>query len=84
MGVSSPGFFFHAVPLASKDSNGRNYQIVVPFNTQLTLVLHASLYHVNDGNGVPLNETASTKIPLLVPTGQKVAPIKFTISGVGH
>src|SRR5882724_11134675 len=40
LGVSSPGFFFRRVPLASQDSSGRNYRIVVPFNTQLTLVLH--------------------------------------------
>jgi len=84
LGVSSPGFFFHTVPLSSKDSNGRNYQIIVPFNIQLTLVLHSAFYHVNDANGGALSRSSSTKIPLLIATGQKVPPIKFAISGVGH
>jgi hypothetical protein len=84
LGVSSPGFFFHTVPLATQDSNGRNYHIVVPFNTELTLVLHSSFYNVNDRNGVALTKVGSTKIPLLVTTGQQVAPLQFTISGVVH
>jgi hypothetical protein len=84
LGVSSPGLFFHRVPLASQDSSGRNYQIVVPFNTQLTLVLHSSFYHVNDANGIALSQAASTKIPLFVATSQQVAPIKFTVSGTGR
>jgi hypothetical protein len=67
-----------------RESSGRNYQIVVPFNTQLTLVLHSSFYHVNDANGVALSQAMSTKIPLLIATGQQVPPIKFTISGAAH
>jgi hypothetical protein len=84
LNVSSPGFFFHPVPLASKDSGGRNYQIVVPFNTALTLVVHPSFYHVNNTNNVSLSQTVSTKIPLFVTAGQQVTPIKFTIMGGGH
>jgi hypothetical protein len=82
--VSSPGFFFRLVPLASRDSSGRNYQIVVPFNTALTLVVHPSFYHVSSASNIPLSQTMSTKIPLLIATGQQVPPIKFTISGAGH
>ncbi len=84
LGVSGRGFFFHRVPLVSQDSSGRNYQIVVPYNTQLTLVLHSSFYHVNDANGVALSQTTSTKIPLLIATGQQISSIQFTISGVGQ
>jgi hypothetical protein len=84
LGVSSPGFIFHPVPLTSKDSSGRNYQIVLPFNTALTLVIHPSFYHVNNASSVALSQTASTKIPLLVAAGQQVSPIKFTITGAGH
>jgi hypothetical protein len=84
LGVSSPGLFFHRVLLASQDSSGRNYQIVVPFNTQLTLVLHSSFYRVNDANGLGLSQAVSTKIPLLVATGQQVTPITFTVLGTGR
>jgi len=84
LGISSPGSFFHSMPLLSKDSNGRNYQIVVPFNTQLTLVVHPSFYRVNDTGGAPLKSAVSTKIPLFVSSGQQVTPFKLTISGAGN
>lgn len=34
--------------------------------------------------GAALSKTASTKVPLLVPTGQQVSPFTFTISGIGQ
>jgi len=84
LGVAWPGFLFRNVPFLAQDSGGRNYQIVVPFNTPLTLVLHSTLYNVKDVNGAALSQTKSTKIPLLLAAGQQVSPIKFTISGIGH
>jgi hypothetical protein len=84
LGISSPGFIFRLVPLVAQDSSGRDYQIVVPFNTPLTLVMHSSFYHLNDASGAALSQAVSTKIPLLIATGQKVPPLRFTVSGTGH
>lgn len=83
LSISGPGLFFRLVPLLSQDLGGRNYQIVIPFNTALTLVVHPSFYHVSNASGAPLSQARSTKIPLLVATGQQVSPIRFTISGAG-
>lgn len=82
--LSSPGRFFRILPLVSKDSVGRDHRIVVPFDVPLTLVVHPSFYYVNDASNSPLSRTLSTKIPLLVPSGQRVPPIKFTITGTGR
>ena len=71
------------MPLVSQDASGRNYQIVVPFNTQLTLVIHPSLYQVSDSAGRALGSGVSTTIPLLIPSGQQPALIKFGITGLG-
>jgi hypothetical protein len=79
--VSSPGFFFRLVPLVAHDSSGRNYEIVVPYNTPLTLVVQPSYYRVNDASGAALSQSRSTKIPLLVPAGQRIPPIRFTVAG---
>jgi hypothetical protein len=61
--------------------SGRNHQIVIPFNTPLTLFVHPTFYHVSDARGAPLREGATTMIPLLVAPGQQVPPIVFTITG---
>ena len=82
--ASSAGSFFRLVPLVSEDSGGRNHQIVIPFNTPLTLFVYATFYHLSDATGAPLSQGATTKIPLLVAPGQQVAPITFTITGVGN
>ena len=85
LGVSSlePGSFFRLVPLVSQDSGGRNHQIVIPYNTSLTLLVHPTFYHLTDGAGAALTQSATTRIPLLVVPGQQVSPIKFTIAGGG-
>jgi hypothetical protein len=81
--VSSPGYFFRLVPLVAHDSSGRNYEIVIPYDTPLTLVVHPSFYRVNDASGAVLSQARSTKVPLLVTAGQKISPIRFTVAGTG-
>jgi hypothetical protein len=84
LGIASPGFVFRLVPVVSKDSTGRNQQILIPYNTPVKLVLSSSFFLVNDAIGIPLARTAATVIPLTVPSGQPVAPIKFTVTGTGR
>lgn len=79
-----PGSFFRRVPVVSQDSTGRDLQIVVPFNTPLTLYIHSTFYHVSDAIGVPLGQGATTRIPLVMASGQQIAPIKFTITGASN
>jgi hypothetical protein len=81
---SGAGSFFRLVPLVSEDSGGRNHQIVIPFNTPLTLFVHPTFFHLSDATGAPLSQGVTTKIPLLVASGQQVSPIKFTITGAGN
>lgn len=78
---SRPGSFFRLAPLVSEDATGRNYQIMIPLNTPLTLFVHPTFYHVNDGIGAPLSQGVTTKIPLLAVSGQPVAPVVFTVTG---
>jgi len=82
--LRGPGLFFRRVPLVSTDSAGRNYQIVVPFNTPLTLMIQPWPYQVADANNVALGQSASTQIPLVFSAGQQPAPIRFTMSGAAR
>lgn len=72
------------IPVTSQDALGRNLQIVIPFDASLTLVPYASFYHVNNASGTPLGLGSTTKIPLLVPSGQQLATIMFSIAGGGQ
>ena len=84
LSVSSAGLLSRLVPLVSKNGSGRNYQIVIPFNTPLTLVVRASYFIVQDAADTALSQATSTNIPLLVGAGQQLQPINFKISGVGQ
>ncbi len=82
LGVGYGASVFRLVPLVSQDSGGRNHQIAIPFNTPVKLVMHSSLFNVNDAAGLPLATGRATVIPLLVSAGQQVAPIKFSVTGI--
>jgi len=84
MSVSSGGLFSRLVPIVSKNGSGRDYQIVVPYNTLLMLVVHPSYFIVHDSAETELSQANSTNIPLLVGSGQQVKPINFKIVGVGQ
>ncbi|MEK7408932.1 MAG: hypothetical protein AAB225_28040 [Acidobacteriota bacterium] len=81
VGIGSAGYVFRLAPVVSEDSAGRNHQVVIPFDTPLKLVVRSSFFRVNDANALPLARTAATVIPFTVPSGQQVAPIRFTVTG---
>jgi hypothetical protein len=55
--------------------------MVVPFDTPVKVIVHGTFFHVNDAIGIPLTRTGATLIPITVPSGQQVAPIRFTVTG---
>jgi hypothetical protein len=81
MGIGSTGYVLRLVPLVSEDSTGGNLQLVVPFDTQLKLVVRSSFFHVNDESGLPLARTVSMVIPVTVPFGQGMAAFRFAVTG---
>ncbi len=82
LGLGYGASVFRLVPLVSQDSGGRNHQIAIPYNTPVKLVVHSSLFNVNDAAGLPLARGGATVIPLSVLAGQQVAPIKFSVTGI--
>ena len=84
LGVSNDVLVFHPAPLTSQDSNGRNHQILIPFDATVKLVVSSSFFQLNDAAGIPLPRTGSIAIPVNVQTGQQPIPIKFTVTGAGR
>ena len=79
LGLSRQASPFRSATTLSRDANGRNYQVVVPFATPLKLLLSSSFFKVSDGTGVPLIGPASKAalLPILVPAGVQPAAVRF-------
>jgi hypothetical protein len=84
IGVSSDAFVFHPAVLAWSDNAGRNYQVTVPYDASVNLVLGSSFFSVADDAGSALPQRGSASIPIRVPTGQPPAAVKFHVTGAGH
>ena len=82
LGVGNDAFAFIPAAVVSKDANGRDLQIVVPFNSPAKLVVYSSFFKLSDTAGIPLPKTTVT-IPVLVQRGQQPTPIRFNVMGGG-
>ncbi len=84
IGVTSDAFVFHPAVVASSDTAGRNYQVRIPYDAGVKLVLSSSFFSVADGAGAALPQQGSTSVPVTVGTGQPPAAVKFHVTGAGH
>lgn len=80
VGVANDKFVFRPAAILPPSNNGANRQIVIPFNSPITLVVFSSLFQLSDTNGLPLARTRAA-IPLLVPAGTQPAIVKLTVTG---
>jgi hypothetical protein len=81
LGVGSDSFVFHPALVASQESAGRNYRVVIPFDAPTKIVVSSPFYQLSDSGGLPLPRTGSIGIPVMVPAGQTPATLKLTITG---
>lgn len=82
MGVLSPGLIFHEIPFATADSGGRNYEITIPYEMPLEVILRSGFYRLSDSANLPLSVTVSSRVPVLAKAQQQRLPIvAFTIAG---
>ena len=58
--VIGPSGLAQPVPIASQTATGRDQVLVVPYNTQLQLLIHSSSFALTDGNGNALAPTTKT------------------------
>jgi len=85
VGVWSGGLF-HPMRLRNQDGNSWNHDIVVPFDTQLTLTVSSTAFALSDEKGVALPNTGES-VPIYIASGTTQAPIVLHVTGVknnGH
>jgi hypothetical protein len=84
IGAGNDASVFLPAPITSKDVAGRNYQVVIPFNSPSKLVVRSAFFQLADAAGSPLSRAAATFIPLSVPSGQQPATIRLRVTGGGR
>lgn len=82
LAIASTGYVMRWIPLIAVDATGRDYELVAPFDVSLKLVVRSSFFRINDADGISLSRTTSTVFPVVVPAGQKLGPVKFTVTGI--
>jgi hypothetical protein len=81
LGVRSDALIFHPASVVAQDSAGRTYQITIPFDAKVNLVLASSFFRLTDGMGAALAASGSATIPVAVPSGQTPPTLRLVVSG---
>ena len=84
IGVGNDALAFIPAQVTSSDANGRNHQIVIPFNYQAKLTVQSSFYQLADAAGLALARARAVAIPVTVAPGQQPAPITLKVTGRGQ
>ncbi len=81
LGVRSDALIFHPASVVAQDSAGRTYQVTIPFDAKINLVVASSFFRLTDGTGAPLAATGAGAIPVAVPSGQAPPRLHLVVSG---
>lgn len=81
IGVRGDSLCFYAATTASKDSGGRNYQILIPFDRSLNISVASALFQLQDQSGRPLLPFGNL-LPITVPSGQTPGILVLNVSGI--
>jgi len=83
-GVSNDAYAFQAARLVSRDSNGQNLEVIVPFNSPRRIVVRSAYFQLADAAGAALSSARASVIPVLALAGQKPVEIRLKVTGVGR
>jgi hypothetical protein len=81
------GGLFHPMRLRSKGAGAWSHDLVVPFNTPLTLTITSAAFALADANGNSVNAATGASLPIQAAVGSTPAPIVFHVTGLngnGH
>lgn len=80
VGVPNDAMAFRSARVVSTDANGRNHEIVVPFNSPVKLVIYSSFFRLADEAGATLAGPGA-QIPVLAQSGRAPVPITLRVTG---
>ena len=81
VGIGSAGFVFRLVPVVSQDSAGRTYEVTIPFDAKVNVVVASSFFRLTDGTGAAFAASGAATVPVAVPSGQAPPTLRLAVSG---
>jgi hypothetical protein len=81
IGVGSDGVFFVPAALKGRDADGANFEVLIPFNVAVNLVVSSAFFSLKDPAGVPLSKSGVARIPLLAQAGRSPDVVRLTLTG---
>lgn len=80
IGISSETFAFHPARIVSRDSGGRNQDVVIPLNSSVKISVFSPFFQLADAGGSPV-ALKRLSIPVAVAAGQQPPVIRLTVTG---
>ena len=80
LGATSRTSVFHTLPQTSVYATGRTYQILIPFNTPVQLLV-ASSQSLADSSGSPLASGVTTRISVIAPSSGNAPLVRLSVMG---
>lgn len=80
-GVRSDALIFHPASIVAQDSAGRTYEVAIPFDARVNLVVASSFFRLTDATGAAFAASGSATVPVAVPSGQAPPTLRLAVSG---
>lgn len=81
IGVGTAISSFRTASIASQDTTGRNYQLLIPYNYPAAITVRSPFFKLADSSGISLASGVTT--PITVATGQTATSLHIIVVGVG-
>jgi len=79
VGIGGGGALFHPASPVKSDANGRDYQVLVPEGTPLTLVMSSAVFQMADSSGRLLATSPTASFPVMIFEGAPTPSFRFSV-----
>jgi hypothetical protein len=82
VGVWRQDGLFVPMRAAGKDAEGKNYELLVPYDTPLTLSAQSKAFNLADEAGAPVDKAKGASVAVEVPSGGATKTYVFNVTGI--
>jgi hypothetical protein len=83
IGIANDARWFRPAVVTSRDAGGKNYQVLIPFNSTINIMVYSAFFQLADAGGLPLPRARAAAIQVSVPAGQQPPTVRLRVTGGG-